>query len=238
MGRPFSGFRSPCYTQVPDEVFDDLLSDLSGPEIKVLLYVIRRTFGFKRKTDRISKQQLEHGITRRDGAVLDRGTGLSRRAIRLAVDSLVGKNILLKRCEMNEARGHETAEYALNILGEDPWVLGTPPLGTADPTPGVQGTHALGYTEPIQETGKQQTENLFKKNRPKQNQSAKGTNNEKDVRRGVAFESDPKGEDIGKAYLALIREALDLPSDVRAAFIAERARSLEDRFEHEFTERR
>ena len=45
--RPFRGFRSPSYTQVPDELFDELLVELSGGELKVLLYIIRRTFGFK-----------------------------------------------------------------------------------------------------------------------------------------------------------------------------------------------
>src|SRR5205085_7796297 len=91
---PFRGFRSPNYTMVPDELFDELLVDLSGAELKVLLYVIRRTFGFKKGSDRISKAQLEKGIQRSDGTILDRGTGLSRRAIRLAVDSLVERNVL------------------------------------------------------------------------------------------------------------------------------------------------
>ena len=93
----FQGFRSPNYTQVPDEFFDELLSLLSFGELKVLLYVMRRTFGFKKGSDRISKSQLETGITRTNGQVLDRGTGLSRRAIRLAVQSLIKKNILLKK---------------------------------------------------------------------------------------------------------------------------------------------
>ena len=232
MGRSFAGFRSPCYTQVPDELFDELLPDLSGPEIKVLLYVIRRTFGFKRKTDRISKRQLEHGITRRDGTVLDRGTGLSRRAIRLAIDSLVERNILLKRCGMNEDRGHETAEYALNILGEDPWVFRTPPLGTAYPIPGVRDTHALGYKGPTQETANQETENLFneklwKKNHPQ----SKGAHAGKNIRHGAASSSGNRVGDIGKAYIAVIREALELPDRDRAAFLASRVRSLEEHFE-------
>jgi hypothetical protein len=43
----FKGFLSPRYTQVPDELFDELMAYLSGAELKVLLYIIRRTFGFK-----------------------------------------------------------------------------------------------------------------------------------------------------------------------------------------------
>ncbi len=34
----FKGFISPRYTQVPDELFDELMAHLSGAELKVLLY--------------------------------------------------------------------------------------------------------------------------------------------------------------------------------------------------------
>src|SRR6266511_1327678 len=123
----FLGFRSPNYTQVPDELFDELLAELSGAELKVLLYIIRRTFGFKKGSDRISKAQLERGIQKRDGTVLDRGTGLSRRAIRLAVDSLVEQGILLKHSHESPEHGHEAAEYALNVqtANDHPGVLST-----------------------------------------------------------------------------------------------------------------
>lgn len=44
----FFGFKSPNYTTVPDELFDILLPRLSGAELKVLLYIVRRTFGWKK----------------------------------------------------------------------------------------------------------------------------------------------------------------------------------------------
>lgn len=44
----FEGFSSPNFTSVPDEFFDVLAPRLSGSEVKVLLYIIRRTFGFKK----------------------------------------------------------------------------------------------------------------------------------------------------------------------------------------------
>jgi len=131
----FRGFASPNYTMVPDELFDELMPDLSGAELKVLLYIVRRTFGFKKGSDRISKAQLENGIRTKDGRILDRGTGLSRRAIRLAVDSLVEKNILLKFRHESPDRGYEATEYALNVVG-------------VGPTPGVKSTQGLGYKVP------------------------------------------------------------------------------------------
>ena len=153
--RKFPGFRKPNYTMVPDELFDELMPELTGAELKVLLYVIRRTFGFKKGSDRISKSQLESGIQRSDGSVLDNGTGLSRRAIRLAIDGLVNKNVLLKCSHDSEEKGHETTEYALNVSNSDadlpPWVKSTQGAG-------VKSTQALGYFLPPQETVKQQTD--------------------------------------------------------------------------------
>jgi hypothetical protein len=86
MSRPldvtFEGFTSPSYTQVPDELFDVLITQLSDAELRVLLYIMRRTFGFKREADTISLSQLVSGITTRDGQVLDRGTSGAQRVAR------------------------------------------------------------------------------------------------------------------------------------------------------------
>ncbi len=86
--RPFRGFSSPNYTQVPDQLLDDLLPDLSEAELKVLLYIVRRTFGFKKDADTISLRQLSSGITTKEGRVLDRGTGLSKSGVTKALASL------------------------------------------------------------------------------------------------------------------------------------------------------
>lgn len=154
----FGGFQSPNFTPVPDEFFDFLLTRLAGAEIKVLLYVIRRTFGFKKRADRISKSQLENGIQRRDGNTQDEGAGLSRRAIRLAIDSLVEKRILVKKAQYSEQRGHEATEYALNIIGFDPWVQSTQGDGKKVPESEFEGLDGqkvpkpLGTVVPTQET--------------------------------------------------------------------------------------
>src|SRR5215216_3621274 len=93
----FLGFRSPTYTMVPDEVFDELLVELSGAELKVLLYIIRRTFGFKRESDTISLSQMLHGIATRDGRVLDRGVGLSKKTLLDALRRLGARRIILSQ---------------------------------------------------------------------------------------------------------------------------------------------
>lgn len=121
------GFRSPNYTQVPDELFDVLLPELSGAELKVLLYIIRRTFGFKRDSDTISINQMLNGIVTRDGRVLDRGAGVSRRALLPALSSLRERNIILATRQQSEDRGNEPTLYSLNVIS-DPGAKNAPPL--------------------------------------------------------------------------------------------------------------
>jgi hypothetical protein len=70
----------PTTTPVPDEIFDEWLAVLGDAELRVLRYIVRRTFGFdKRSGDTISYKQFLAGITTRDGRVLDRGCGVSNR---------------------------------------------------------------------------------------------------------------------------------------------------------------
>jgi hypothetical protein len=112
----FKGFLSPRYTQVPDELFDELMSHLSGAELKVLLYIIRRTFGFKKDSDNISLNQICNGIKMRDGEVLDKGTGLSLSTVQLALKGLLEKSCVITARNRSKEKGDEPTTYSLNIL--------------------------------------------------------------------------------------------------------------------------
>src|SRR3954451_13839379 len=91
----FDGFESPNTTPVPDVVFDQLLAKLGEAELKALLYIIRRTFGFKRDRDPISFNQFLRGIATRDGRVLDQGCGVKdRTTLSRALRSLEEKGII------------------------------------------------------------------------------------------------------------------------------------------------
>lgn len=115
---PFAGFRSPTYTPVPDELFDELLSRLSGAELKVLLYIIRRTFGFKKQAERISLSQIRLGITTRDGRVLDQGTGLSLSATQAAIKGLVAKGAIIATRNRSAEKGDQATTYSLRLRGQ------------------------------------------------------------------------------------------------------------------------
>jgi len=112
----FKGFISPRYTQVPDALFDELMAYLSGAELKVLLYIIRRTFGFKKESDHISLRQICHGIKTRDGDVLDKGTGLSLSTVQIALKGLLAKNCVITARNQSQEKGDEPTTYSLNML--------------------------------------------------------------------------------------------------------------------------
>ena len=116
MDKKFPGFRSPKYTQVPDELFDELLSQLNESELKVLLYIVRRTFGFKKDSDNISIAQICKGIKTRDGKILDKGTGLGKSSVVRAIKGLEGKNIIIAHRRKNQKRGFLPTTYSLNII--------------------------------------------------------------------------------------------------------------------------
>lgn len=75
-------------TQVPNEVFDKHLTELSFSELKILLYIIRQTYGWQLKNgkrkprDRITHNQFQSR------------TGLSRRVITDVIQSLILKHLI------------------------------------------------------------------------------------------------------------------------------------------------
>ena len=112
----FDGFTFPTTTPVPDQVFDELLYYLSPTEIVVLLYIIRRTFGFKKRSDNISLKQLCEGIITNDGRILDRGTGLSKATVARVLKSLEEKNIINRKRRRSKKRGDQPTTYELNFI--------------------------------------------------------------------------------------------------------------------------
>ena len=114
----YKGIPSLNGTIVPDDIFDVLMPICSGAEFKVLAYIVRRTFGFKKESDSISLSQMVRGITKRNGKVLDRGTGLGKSAIAVAIKGLVEKGIIEAKRSTSKKRGYEPTTYRLRF--EDP----------------------------------------------------------------------------------------------------------------------
>ena len=116
MKKKFKGFTKPTYTQTPNEVFDILLDILNGSELKVLLYIIRRTFGFKKDNDNISLNQIVNGIKKKDGSIQDYGTALSMQSVKNAIKGLTEKNVIIKIRRKDESGQDKSPNYSLNII--------------------------------------------------------------------------------------------------------------------------
>ncbi len=83
-----------CWTAIPNIILDEVMSDLSGAELKCLLYIIRRTYGFQKKTDRIGASQFVEGIKNKNGERLDGGAGFCRKSLFNALKSLKDKGVI------------------------------------------------------------------------------------------------------------------------------------------------
>jgi len=111
----------PNSTQIPDVILDHWMAELSGAEFKVLLYVARRTYGFGKDSDTISLNQLAHGIRRRDGRIVDRGTGLSRSGVKAACVSLIARGILIRTTNaVGDSFEADESTYRLNLFAALP----------------------------------------------------------------------------------------------------------------------
>ncbi len=111
----FAGFSSPNFTSVPDEFFDELIPRLGSAEMRVLLYIIRRTFGFKKQVDTISLSQMVYGIVRKDGTRLDAGTGLKKAAVCRALASLETMGVIIRTKQYAKTGGAIATSYQLNM---------------------------------------------------------------------------------------------------------------------------
>jgi phage replication O-like protein O len=150
----FPSFQFPNTTQIPNEVFDTLLPQLSGGELKVLLYICRRTFGFRKDSDSISLTQISKGITTKAGKVLDQGTGLSKRQVQRALRVLENRKVILVKRNVDETGLHEINTYRLNVRGGD---MLSPPVET--PVSGGVGTPMSPGVETPVSTTKQREQN-------------------------------------------------------------------------------
>lgn len=100
----------PNSTQIPNYFLDEVLLTLSGAELKVMLYLMRRTYGFQKKSDRVSISQICKGIKTKKGVQLDNGTGLNNRTVMKGIASLEEKDLILVEKELGKVNF-----YKLNL---------------------------------------------------------------------------------------------------------------------------
>lgn len=107
-GEVFEGISQPNYTQVPDNLLDHAIAHMSGNEFKIVMYICRRTYGWKQPAAKISLQQLMVGTGP------DEGTGITRRA------SVIGyvRNLRKRGFLVAEVSRGKTMTLRLRLKGE------------------------------------------------------------------------------------------------------------------------
>ncbi len=87
--------------------------ELSGSEQKVLDYIVRHTWGYRKNADRISLSQFKYGIkNKKTGVWVDRGTGIKHnQTLTNAVKRLEERGFIL-----SVKRNGKTTEYILRVV--------------------------------------------------------------------------------------------------------------------------
>src|SRR5205823_1288243 len=141
----FEGIESPNGTIFPDALLDHVMPFLTPTEWKVCTYVVRRTFGWKKASDRISLEQICHGIVRRDGSRLDHGTQLDRKTAIKALRGLETKGVIIAQRNYSDAHGFEPTTYGLRFRGQP----ATRTLGEKFPEAPVEALHQASPPSPL-----------------------------------------------------------------------------------------
>lgn len=111
----FLGFQSPTYTLIPKVVADLIMQDLSTGELRCLLYILGRTFGWKKNADKISLSQFLNGIQTKEGIQKDFGVGLSKKTLLLSLKALEEKGIILRKRTMTRMGDCDSTEFELKM---------------------------------------------------------------------------------------------------------------------------
>lgn len=145
----YQGFSRPTTTPVPDDIFDIIAPELTEAELRVLLYIVRRTFGFKKDHDSISLTQMVKGIKTRDGKILDRGTGMSRQGVMNGTKGLQEKGIIEVKKMVSAEGDRDVNIYSLRFRE-----------GVVNEVdhPSQRGLLGVGNKVDLQQTVKQQTD--------------------------------------------------------------------------------
>ncbi len=151
-GVRFEGFEKPKsnYSKLPHDIINTLPQIETLAEMKVILYILRHTWGFQEygpeENKKITLDEFQHGRKRRDQTRMDNGTGLAKSSI---IDGLKRAQehgfILVETDDRDAARVRKY--YCLNMLDQ----------GYESHTSGVQTSYPRG-TETIPRTEKETSE--------------------------------------------------------------------------------
>ena len=73
------------YTRIANEILEELAKfPFNGSQLRMILFLLRKTYGYRKKTDKISLSQWE------------KGTGLNKRTIQRELIQLEAMNVIIR----------------------------------------------------------------------------------------------------------------------------------------------
>lgn len=110
-----NGFAEPIenWSKLPNEFIERMHEIETLGEMKVLLYVVRHTWGYHNTEKKITMDEFAHGRKRRDGTRIDHGTGMSEPSIRGGIKMAVAHGFLSVETDDSD-KGRIKKIYALN----------------------------------------------------------------------------------------------------------------------------
>jgi hypothetical protein len=115
---PFKGFQKPSqnYSKLPHDLIESLPEIDSLAELKVVLYILRHTWGFSEydKPKKMTTDEFANGRKRKDGSRMDGGTGLVANSIRSGLEKAVEHGFITVDIDESDAARIEKW-YCLNM---------------------------------------------------------------------------------------------------------------------------
>ena len=132
------------FFQIPDQLLSSELPNLSGSELKVLLFVARWTSQTENQVSQISLKEMTQGMTKNNGDVLSKGTGIGDKKNTFRILSQLEKKNMIHRKQVSHISGG-TMPSKYSLFQEEGMVESTPttPVVDSTPTQGVQITPTL-----------------------------------------------------------------------------------------------
>jgi hypothetical protein len=137
---------TPTFTQIPNVFLDEHMALLESGELRVLLYITRRTFGFgfhNHPEANLTIQQIAEGLVLKNGTRKDNGTGMDTRTVQRSIKTLVEKGLVRRVMRYDASKHSLPSSYSLVIQGSDDSEGGvptTPEISQGYAHPGISTT--------------------------------------------------------------------------------------------------
>jgi len=152
----FSGFDPPDenWSKLPNELIEAFPLIETESELKIILYVLRHTWGFQEfdQLKRITLDEFRNGRKKRDGTRFDSGTGLSKNAIKDGIRRAIEHGFLIQEPDGRDA-ARSSHTYQLRVSNSDP--VKVCPSGGQSLTPCVSNSDPRSEKETKKETKKE-----------------------------------------------------------------------------------